>query len=52
MKYKILLNGFKVGVIDATSYEKAERQAIYLHGFDVMIENLEWTPTKDTNDNN
>ena len=39
-KYKITLNGFKIGVIEADSYEKALNRAVYLHGPSVDIEEI------------
>jgi len=38
MKYNVILNGFKIGMVFATSDEKALQQAVYLYGMEVDVE--------------
>ena len=39
-KYKVTLNGFKLNVIEAESYDKALSIAVYLYGMEVALEEL------------
>lgn len=39
-KYKVTLNGFKLNVIEAESYDKAFQKAVYLYGLEIDIEKL------------
>lgn len=39
-RYKVSLNGFKLNVIEAESYDKALKKAVYLYGMEIDIEEL------------
>ncbi len=39
-KYKVTLNGFTLNVVEADSYDKALKIAIYLYGLEVDIEKI------------
>ena len=39
-KYKVTLNGYKLGVIEADNYDKALVKAVYLYGMEVDLEEL------------